>query len=166
MPCLDFTPTNSVSLIRLSTTDFRPSLVIIKGFLTATTSTEVISWWNTFDTTVETRSWTASSWTVTYNHWGWSIPKKIIATSVTPWTSIDWFSSTWSWLPWDENKSLYNGYSVAWVDSTYAILAMKDTTYWQKWLIQNVTWTQFDVVWTLVWSPLTETIWLHFEFTY
>lgn len=126
------------------------------------------AWGVSVKTITATRLDTAASWTVTYAHSLWKIPKCILVRANRSWYTSDWWGSEWSWLTWDVNKSAYVWYlsltSGVWTSSTYAIYMWRlDTTiYIQAWVIQNVTSTNFDVVWTYTWTWIWANNVLHF----
>lgn len=115
-----------------------------------------------YDSVVATRLNTATPTTITYNHNLWVIPKKIEVTAWVAWVSIDWFWSTGSRLPGDDNKCMYSLYSIEGADTTYSIRTDKSGTSWQNGIIQNVTSTTFDVVWSWWWW-LADVFWIHFD---
>lgn len=126
------------------------------------------AWWVSINTITATRLDTAESWTVTYAHSLWKIPKCILVRANRSWYTSDWWGSEWSWLTWDVNKSAYVWYlsltSSVWTSSTYAIYMWRlDTSiYIQAWIINNVTSTNFDVVWTYTWTWIWANNVLHF----
>ena len=114
----------------------------------------------TTDTTLETRDTQAASWTVTYNHWLWKIPSLIMVDAA--WASVQ--ASKWTWITGDDNKSVYYPGGTWLSSTTYAIFLKESDADWQIWIINNVTSTTFDVVWTYTATPAAYTIQLLFTF--
>ena len=94
-----------------------------------------------------TRDRWGATWVVTYNHALWRIPT-IITTQgmllVTPW-------SVWFW--YYNNGSHFCVASSNWsVFTTHEIDISYTAWDWQKWVIQNLTATTFDISWTRAWG--------------
>ena len=150
---------------QISTTPWTNEIKVWRAI--STTELEIIPLWKKsetwllVDSTNETRSITASSWTVTYNHWLWVIPSLIQVFAYF----IDQRNSTWTRInDWNNtNKSVALKDNVP-VYVTSAIYVKETDNDWQVWKIQNVTDTTFDVVWTYTAVPSGWTIQLLFNF--
>jgi len=111
---------------------------------------------------VRAHNWTPT--TTTYSHWLWRIPDMIEAFQTYEW----WVNSKWTWLnDWSNtNKCAYMNWNItSATSSTYAIIEQSESsgTEWQLWIINNVTTTDFDVVWTQASTPtIARNMWLHF----
>lgn len=108
------------------------------------------------------RDISTASWTVTYTHTLGTIPKSIIAQSVTSnsWTS--WIMvSNWLW-DWKTNYNcawMNNAYTATSINWSYAILWCSWINWqYQTWTIQNVTATSFDVAWVKIGNPTWTTV--------
>lgn len=113
-----------------------------------------------------TRATNAPSWTVTTAHGLWRIPWRIRVKAITPWTTVANGMSFWNWK---NDGSNTNGcvYVDVWVsdaatNSTYAIRGYLSWV-WQTWVINNVTTSNFNIVFTLAWSPSARSIWIEID---
>lgn len=139
------------------------------------TDAEVITWTDTTryispsqtnkDTLVALRAIDAASGTITYNHSLWRIPSIIEANSTFWWQSVNGNITFWSWLnDWgDTNKSAYcTVNSHWWSTSATNIMVVRESWIWQDWVLNNVTSTTFDIVWTRISTGVTWNISIHF----
>lgn len=107
-----------------------------------------------FDIVVATRDITAASWTVTYNHSLWKIPRAILTHWWFWWAGLDWNTFNWAW-DWTNNKISYIAPAVQWwwgAWTSSSIYMVIDSWYTQSGVIQNVTTTTFDVAYTRWWT--------------
>lgn len=111
-----------------------------------------------------TRVLSVASWTVTYNHSLWKIPThievKYICDTATLASEYNWFWYYSLWTARCMSMTTITG------DTSFPTTRPIDCNYtvnsvWQKGVIQNLTSTTFDVVWTKAWSP-TYTAYLNF----
>lgn len=118
------------------------------------------------DSVVAIRSTTAASTTVTYPHNLGKIPSMITVTSMEWGSTVSWAYSTWSWLNdgSDTNKCAFVQSNESWgsTSSIAAIINQDDSNDGQSWIINNVTTTDFDVVYTLAAGAAAANIGLHF----
>lgn len=111
-----------------------------------------------------TRVLSVASWTVTYNHSLWKIPThievKYICDTATLASEYNWFWYYSLWTARCMSMTTITG-NISFpttrpIDCNYTVNSV-----WQKGVIQNLTSTTFDVVWTKAWSP-TYTAYLNF----
>lgn len=140
----------------------------------ATSATSLLLNTNNYKTKVvniqATRTTTSASWTVTYTHNMWVIPSIIKAFAWYGIASNGKAISQWTWInDWtNTNKCTYNpaASDTMSVSSTYAIIQQESDNDWQSGIINNVTTTSFDVVWTYNSAPYSAFIWLDFNLYY
>ena len=144
-----------------------------KWLVERATDAEVVAWTDTtryitpkqvkdnywmFDIINISRDTSISTSTVTYNHSLWKIPKSIKITSIWnlgSFTSDGWYAN-------NKNYSTYSYYTYSWGavlnfwQSTNSSINHQSNTwsgqFWVSGVIQNLTSTTFDIVWTKIWS--------------
>ena len=98
------------------------------------------------------RTPTTASGTITYNHNLGIIPSKIVISSCQwdAWACAA--NSYWTWVNDgnDSNACRHNrrASTIAWSITNRAVEIKDLSNRWQSWVINNVTTTQFDIVWT------------------
>lgn len=97
-----------------------------------------------------------ASTTTTYIHSLWVVPSRIITRTITNQAGSSQSSySHWAWFSGWQNCAFggNNLTSVTWsTSSSYSLIWIQANTSYQTWVIQNVTATTFDIVWTLTWT--------------
>lgn len=113
---------------------------------------------------VSNRANNTASWTVTYNHNLWKIPKLIQVYS-TMQLNLSWDNNSFWAYDWVNNRCSYSrvGTLGSLVSNSNSIISYDSTNKWQVWVIHNLTNTTFQVVWTYTATPgATWNIWITF----
>lgn len=94
-----------------------------------------------------TRDRNGANWTVTYTHNLWRTPRIV---KVTARLDSGTYKSIGYYQDWT-SYCIYDNWT-SWWTQTFAIDVSYTAWGWQKGVIQNLTSTQFDIVWTKAWA--------------
>lgn len=103
---------------------------------------------------VALRDMSLATWVVTYNHGLGRLPNYILVDAILWWGTGNSAISFWV-FDWTNNNCSFNRANTtsAGISNSESIQIQQNASDQQRWVIQNLTTTTFDVSWTKSWSP-------------